>query len=106
MDGRRPVNTGAQNPAYRPTRPPPIALSCGSAIPAIVRGTFGAHGLDTERTVEGVTGPAAGLGDQVAVQVHGGSDRAVAEPAGHLGDWHALPEAVLSNEVTTGFASA
>jgi hypothetical protein len=42
------------------------------------------------RTVEGVTGPAAGLGDQVAVQLHSGGDRAVAEPAGHLGDGHAL----------------
>ena len=28
MDGRRPANAGAQNPAYRPTRPPPVPLTC------------------------------------------------------------------------------
>jgi len=29
MDGRRPAQAGAQNPAYRPTRPPPESLTCG-----------------------------------------------------------------------------
>jgi hypothetical protein len=33
MDGRRPAQAGAQNPAYRPTRPPPS----GNAIPGVSR---------------------------------------------------------------------
>jgi hypothetical protein len=69
----------AQDPAYRPTRPPLTALTLRSAVVAVVQGTFGAHGPGTERTVEGVASTAAGLGDQVAVQVDGGGDRAVAE---------------------------
>jgi hypothetical protein len=39
MDGRRPAQAGAQNPAYRPARPPPIPLTCGAAGFKIGRGT-------------------------------------------------------------------
>jgi len=34
MDGRRPARAGAQNPAYRPPRPPPPPLTCGCAVRA------------------------------------------------------------------------
>jgi hypothetical protein len=53
---------------------------------------LGAHALFGERPVERVTGTSAGLGDQVAVQVHGRGNGLVAEPAGDLGDRHALGE--------------
>src|SRR5215471_4278437 len=43
MDGRRPARAGAQNPAYRPARPPPAPLTCGAAEFKIARGTTGAH---------------------------------------------------------------
>jgi hypothetical protein len=46
----------------------------------------------TKRPVERVTGTAAGLGNEVAVQVHGRGDGSVAEPAGNFGDRHALSE--------------
>src|SRR5215469_3784131 len=32
MDGRRPAQAGAQNPAYRPAHPPPIAPTWGLAL--------------------------------------------------------------------------
>jgi hypothetical protein len=43
MDGRRPACAGAQNPAYRPTRPPPAAhlrLPPSPLDPGICTGTI------------------------------------------------------------------
>jgi hypothetical protein len=51
---------------------------------------LGAHARIAECVVERVAGPAAGFGDEVAVQVDGGGDGFVAQPAGYLGDWHAF----------------
>jgi hypothetical protein len=66
-------------------------VTCGGAWLGGWPGHFGGTSpLRGERPVERVAGPAAGLGDQVAVQVHGGRDRLVAEPAGHLRDRHTL----------------
>src|ERR1700761_22883 len=53
MDGRRPASAGAQNPAYRPTRPPPTVLTCTSVIPAASRGTLGARARHTECSPRG-----------------------------------------------------
>jgi hypothetical protein len=50
-----------------------------------------------EGVAERVTGAAGGLGDQVAVQVDGGRDGLVAEPAGNLGDRNAFGKRVLAN---------
>ena len=55
-------------------------------------GTLGAHAELTERFVERVPGPAAGLWHEMAVQVDCGRDRLVAEPPGDLGDWHPFCE--------------
>src|SRR5262245_38397826 len=77
MDGRRPARAGAQNPAYRPTRPPPMALTCAFAMSLSGGGTLGAQPRQPERVIQRVTSPPAGLGNKVAVQVHGGGDRLV-----------------------------
>src|SRR5260221_2411096 len=45
MDGRRPARAGAQNPAYRPARPPPTPLTCDTAEFKIGRGASGAHAV-------------------------------------------------------------
>src|ERR1700748_3362302 len=50
-----------------------IVLSCGSAIPAVDQGTFGAHHRSADRTVEGIRSPSASLRNEAAVQVHIGS---------------------------------
>src|SRR5215475_9360614 len=59
MDGRRPARAGAQNPAYRPTRPPPTTLTCDSiaswALGALSRhGSIGAAHVDAAEDAEGV----------------------------------------------------
>ena len=77
----------------RPTgrlHPPHMPLTWAGLWSLSGRGTFGAHARRSERSVERVAGTAAGLGDQVAIQVHGGRDRLVAEPTGDLGDRHAF----------------
>src|SRR5215510_7312088 len=43
MDGRRPASAGAQNPAYRPARPPPPPLTCALTGSRSGGGTLGAH---------------------------------------------------------------
>src|SRR5216684_7570037 len=40
MDGRRPARAGAQNPAYRPTHPPPTSLTCTETQAVRLWGTF------------------------------------------------------------------
>ena len=85
-----PRTSPEQYPGYRPTRPPPMALTCGLAVNVAVRGTSGAHGRGSECVVEGIACPAAGLGYEVAVQVHRRRDGPVPQPAGDLGDGHAL----------------
>jgi hypothetical protein len=80
----------AQNPAYRPAHPHHMAVACGGAVLRQSPGAFGAHARTSERPVERVTGPAAGRRHQVAIQVNGGRDGLMAEPAGHLGDRNAF----------------
>jgi hypothetical protein len=43
MDDRRPAQAGAQNPAYRPTHPLFIPLTCGGALASRQPGHFGGH---------------------------------------------------------------
>src|ERR1035438_6024588 len=43
MDGRRPASAGAQNPAYRPTHPPPTSLTCADTQAGRLPGTFRAQ---------------------------------------------------------------
>jgi hypothetical protein len=43
MDGRRPAQAGAQNPAYRPTRPPPRDMTSTDAALPSGSGTFRAR---------------------------------------------------------------
>jgi hypothetical protein len=71
MDGRRPASAGAQNPAYRPARPPPTLLTCISAGLSSIRGHIGGtHARSGECLVQRIPGAATGLRDQVPVQVH------------------------------------
>src|ERR1700722_10790863 len=81
------VRAGAQNPAYRPARPPPALLTCISAGDISVGGT---HARSCECLVQRVPGAATSLRNQVPVQVYGRGDGLVAEPAGQLRDRHAL----------------
>src|SRR5580704_5997177 len=85
------MTAGPRKRVHR-TRPtgrltPLICLCTGARLWSLSgRGTFGAYACRSERSVERVAGTAAGLADQVAIQVHGGRDRLVAEPTGDLGD--------------------
>jgi hypothetical protein len=72
----------AQNPAYRPTHPPFIALTWNGARLGRWRRHFGGTLPPRERPIERIACPAAGLGDQMAVQVDGGGDRLVPSQRG------------------------
>ncbi len=78
MDGRRPAFAGAQNPAYRPARPPPVPLACGAVMIMRSQPTSGHRQRGTECFVKRVTSPAAGLRHQMTVQVNRGCNRLVA----------------------------
>src|SRR6201998_22927 len=67
MDGRRPAQAGAQNPAYRPTRPPPgrwtaVPHSRGASVPPLFRQGW-SQGL-----VNGSTPEVLGVLEQVPVR--------------------------------------